>query len=85
VAYSAAERVRLNRVQVNAIAPGYFPDPVTWGEQGLRRDEELVARIVPLGRPGLLREVWLLALYLASPASDDMTGQTIFLDGGLSL
>jgi len=29
--------------------------------------------------------VGLLALYLASPASDYMTGQTIFLDGGMTL
>jgi len=40
---------------------------------------------VPLGRHGELREVGLLALYLASAASDYMTGQTVFLDGGLSL
>jgi NAD(P)-dependent dehydrogenase (short-subunit alcohol dehydrogenase family) len=40
---------------------------------------------VPLGRPGRLREVGLLALYLASDASDYMTGQTILLDGGLAL
>jgi 3-oxoacyl-[acyl-carrier protein] reductase len=38
-----------------------------------------------LRRPGRLREVGLLALYLASGASDYMTGQTIFLDGGMSL
>lgn len=41
--------------------------------------------MVPLGRPGRLREVGFLALYLVSAASDYMTGQTLFLDGGLSL
>jgi NAD(P)-dependent dehydrogenase (short-subunit alcohol dehydrogenase family) len=34
-------------------------------------------------RPGRRREVRLLALYLASDASDYLTGQTILLDGGL--
>ena len=72
-------------VQVNAIAPGMFPDPVTGGEERTRRTEERAAQTVPLGRAGRLREVGLLALYLASDASNYMTGQTIFLDGGMSL
>lgn len=72
-------------VQVNAIAPGIFPDPVTSGEERVRQTTQRAAQMVPLGRPGQLREVGLLALYLASAASDYMTGQTIFLDGGMSL
>jgi NAD(P)-dependent dehydrogenase (short-subunit alcohol dehydrogenase family) len=72
-------------VHVNAIAPGIFPDPVTAGEERARQSSQRAAQMVPLGRAGLLREVGLLALYLASSASDYMTGQTIFLDGGLSL
>jgi 2-deoxy-D-gluconate 3-dehydrogenase len=72
-------------VRVNAIAPGIFPDPVTVGEEGARKTAEHAAGTVPLGRPGRLREVGYLALYLASAASDYMTGQTLFLDGGMSL
>lgn len=72
-------------VQVNTIGPGLFPDAVTTGEDGVRRTTERAKETVPLGRPGKLREVGLLALYLASPASDYMTGQTILLDGGLGL
>ena len=45
----------------------------------------MAVRSVPLARPGELREVGYLALYLASAASNYMTGQTIFLDGGMSL
>jgi NAD(P)-dependent dehydrogenase (short-subunit alcohol dehydrogenase family) len=72
-------------VQVNAIAPGLFPDPVTAGAERARQTAERAARSVPLGRAGALREVGYLALYLASAASDYMTGQTLFLDGGMSL
>ncbi len=72
-------------VQVNGIAPGIFPDPVTAGEERARQTAERAADIVPLGRPGQLREVGYIALYLASAASDYMTGQTLFLDGGMSL
>jgi len=72
-------------IQVNGIAPGIFPDPVTAGEERARQTAERAARLVPLGRPGRLREVGLIALYLASAASDYMTGQTLFIDGGMSL
>ena len=72
-------------VQVNAISPGLFPDVVTSGEERMRQSTQRAEQTVPLRRPGRLREVGLLALYLASAASDYMTGQTIPLDGGLGL
>jgi len=72
-------------VHVNCIAPGMFPDVVTSGEERVRQTEARTKETVPLRRPGKLREVGLLALYLASDASDYMTGQTIVLDGGLGL
>jgi NAD(P)-dependent dehydrogenase (short-subunit alcohol dehydrogenase family) len=72
------------KILVNCIAPGSFPDPQTLGD-GYSKQAETVSKRVPLGRPGLPREVGLLALYLASSASDYMTVQTLFLDGGLTL
>jgi 2-deoxy-D-gluconate 3-dehydrogenase len=80
----ALEWARYN-IQVNAISPGLFPDPRTQGEEGARSGEQLAARVAPLGRAGRLREVGLLALYLASAASDYMTGQALYLDGGASI
>jgi NAD(P)-dependent dehydrogenase (short-subunit alcohol dehydrogenase family) len=72
-------------VHVNAIAPGIFPDIVTSGEERFKQSNRRAEQTVPLKRAGKLREVGLLALYLAAPASDYMTGQTLLLDGGLSL
>ncbi|MBM3342545.1 MAG: SDR family oxidoreductase [Betaproteobacteria bacterium] len=72
-------------IQVNAIGPGQFPDIVTAGPQRFQEITERARKNVPLARHGQLREVGLLALYLASGASDYMTGQTIVLDGGLGL
>jgi NAD(P)-dependent dehydrogenase (short-subunit alcohol dehydrogenase family) len=71
-------------IQINSIAPGLFPDIHTYGPP---RSEAIdrINRGIPMGRTGLVREVGLLALYLASPASNYMTGQTISLDGGMSL
>ena len=72
-------------VQVNSIAPGLFPDAVTVGEAGYADAVRRARETVPLKREGRLREVGLLAVYLASAASDYMTGQTLYLDGGLTL
>ncbi len=69
-------------IQVNAIGPGAFHTALSaeaFENSDLRKQ---MLRSIPLGRAGELREIGLLALYLASPASDYMTGQTLFLDGG---
>ncbi len=72
-------------LQVNTIAPGLFPDAVTAGEAGYAERVRNATKTVPLGREGRLREVGLLAVYLASAAADYMTGQTLYLDGGMTL
>ena len=72
-------------VQVNSIAPGLFPDAVTAGEASYADAVRRAQQTVPLQREGRLREVGLLAVYLASAAADYMTGQTLYLDGGLTL
>jgi len=72
-------------IQVNAISPGFFPDVVTVGEEGYKQAVQRARTSVPSGREGHLREVGLLALYLASAASDYMTGQMLFLDGGYTV
>ena len=69
-------------INVNAIGPGWFVTEMT--DDGLNvpgKYQEAVSNI-PLGRLTNLRDLGLLSLYLASPASDWMTGQIIYLDGG---
>ena len=72
-------------VQVNAIAPGSFPDAEAMSEEQRAEADERAKERIPLGRVGRPEEVGLLALYLASEASHYMTGQTLYLDGGLSI
>lgn len=69
---------------VNAIGPGPFHTPMTdasWRDP-TERQKRLDA--TPLNRKGDLRDLGVLAAYLASGASDFMTGQTIYLDGGMT-
>ncbi len=77
----AVEWARFN-IQVNALAPGWFVTPMNEQAFADPKIRERLLRDVPLRRTGRLEEIGPLAVYLASSASDFMTGQTIFLDGG---
>ena len=70
------------RINVNAIAPGYF---ATDNTQALREDEsrsgEIMARI-PAGRWGVPADLGGAAVFLASAASDYVHGAIIPVDGG---
>ena len=65
---------------VNAIAPGFFPTRMTEGV--LQRAEHHIAASTPLGRVGKPGELKGVAVFLASAASDYITGQIIAVDGG---
>lgn len=69
-------------VRVNAIGPTYFEtDLVTQ----IRKDPErfnFINERTPMGRWGYLDELEGIVIFLAAPASDFITGQTIYIDGG---
>jgi NAD(P)-dependent dehydrogenase (short-subunit alcohol dehydrogenase family) len=71
-----------HNVQVNAVAPGYVETDMN---AAARNDEKLRDRIfgqVPARRMAKAEELGPLVVYLSSPASNFMTGETIVFDGG---
>lgn len=77
----ATEWAQFN-ICVNAIGPGSV---LTELSAPVLNDPERKASIlekIPLGRVGEMRDIGLLAVYLASEASDWVTGQTFYVDGG---
>ncbi|MEM1195718.1 MAG: SDR family oxidoreductase [Pseudomonadota bacterium] len=72
-------------IRVNGIAPGLVPTKMTsiMTDHPERRDAMLNA--IPMARPGTPEDMAGAALFLASPLSAYMTGQTLVVDGGLTL
>jgi NAD(P)-dependent dehydrogenase (short-subunit alcohol dehydrogenase family) len=71
-------------VTVNMISPGYFHtirNPKLAREGGRRK----AGRRIPAGRVGEPRDCAGAALLLCSPAGEYITGQILYVDGGLSV
>ncbi|NQU66246.1 MAG: SDR family oxidoreductase [SAR324 cluster bacterium] len=71
-------------ITCNAISPGFFKTGLT---QSLFEQDEVIqslARQTIIGRNGEAQDLHGVTVFLASHASDYITGQTIFLDGGWS-
>lgn len=74
-----------HNIQVNGIGPGYFKTDLN---EALVKDEEFsawVCRRTPAQRWGNVDELKGAAIYLASAASDYVSGQIIYVDGGMSV
>lgn len=67
-------------INVNAIAPGWFPTRMSGGL--IEQFEEKMLEDIPLGRFGSPDDIKGLVLLLTSPAGNYITGQTLVVDGG---
>ncbi len=72
----------MHNIQVNAIAPGWFPTHMS--EVLIERNRDLFLKKIPLGRFGNDHDLKGAAVFLASDASDYVTGHVLIVDGGQS-
>jgi len=81
---SMAIELAPNNIQVNAIAPGWIETDMTAPVKTMPMNDEIIAR-TPAGRWGQADEVAGTAIFLASRASDFVTGTTVRVDGGYAI
>ncbi|MEI5907253.1 glucose 1-dehydrogenase [Bacillus spongiae] len=74
-----------HNINVNAIGPWYFPTPLT---EKLLNDADYVndiLEVTPLKRIGKLEELVSPTVFLCTEGADYITGQTLFVDGGMTI
>ena len=80
---SCAKEFGSRNIRVNAVAPGFIETEMTASLSPEIRAE--YAKAIPLQKMGTSRDVANVCLFLASEAGSYITGQTIAVDGGLTM
>jgi glucose 1-dehydrogenase len=82
---SLAQELAPHRIRVNSIGPGAIQTPINraaWETPAALKD---LLRLIPYGRIGVPEDIGRAAVWLASDDSDYVHGQTLFVDGGMTL
>ena len=81
-----AREVARHGINVNCVAPGLTDTPLLAGmTEGAEKLMAAIIRSIPLGRVGRPDEVARAILFFASPDADYITGQTLSVNGGLTM
>ncbi len=80
---SMAKELSSRNIRVNAVAPGFIETDMT-GELNAEQKEAML-KVIPLGRVGAAEDIAHAVVFLASSASNYITGQTIIVDGGMGM
>lgn len=73
-----------HNIQVNGLGPGYYATELTAPLVADRDFTAWLEKRVPMGRWGDVKDLGGAAIFLSSAASDFMTGQMLYVDGGLT-
>ena len=82
---TVAQELAPQRIRVNSIAPGAIKTRINEAVWSDSEGAASMLKLIPYGRIGEADDVAPVAVWLASDASDYVTGTTIFVDGGMLL
>ena len=82
---SVAQELAPHRIRVNSIAPGAIQTPINRAAWETPEALRSLLTLIPYGRIGVPEDIGQAAVWLASDAADYVHGQTIFVDGGMTL
>jgi glucose 1-dehydrogenase len=82
---SMAQELAPKKIRVNSIAPGAIKTAINRAAWESPEAEAELLKLIPEGRVGLPEDIARAAVWLASDASDYVTGTTLFVDGGMTL
>jgi glucose 1-dehydrogenase len=80
-----AQELAPHRIRVNSIAPGAIQTPINRNAWETSAALQALLKLVPYGRIGLPEDIGKAVVWLASDDSDYVHGQTLFVDGGMTL
>ena len=82
---SLAQELAPYRIRVNSIAPGAIMTPINMAAWGTPEALQSLLKLIPYGRIGVPEDIGRAAAWLASDDADYIHGQTIYVDGGMTL
>lgn len=82
---SIAQELAPYRIRVNSIAPGAIKTPINKAAWETEEAEKKLLELIPYGRVGVPEDIAKAAVWLASDDSDYVHGETLVIDGGMTL
>ena len=82
---SIAQEFAPSGIRVNSIGPGAIKTPINHAAWATPAAEQKLLELIPYNRVGVVEDIGATAVWLASDDSDYVTGQTLFVDGGMTL
>lgn len=82
---SIAQELAPEKIRVNAVSPGAIRTDINKSVWGTKEGMEDLLKLVPAGRIGETDDIAKAVVWVASDEADYMTGQALYIDGGMML